>query len=64
MAMAAVGLSTTLKNIKTMGYKPFVVGFITMITVGLVNIIAMQSFTKLFYYKKICHKWKSIMEKN
>ena len=24
------------------------VGFITMITVGLVNIIAMQSFTKLF----------------
>ena len=52
MAMAAVGLSTTLKNIKTMGYKPFVVGFITMITVGLVNIITMQSFTKLFYYKK------------
>jgi len=41
MAMAAVGLSTNLKNIKTMGYKPFVVGFITIITVGLVNIIAM-----------------------
>jgi len=48
MAMAAVGLSTNLKDIKSMGYKPFVVGFIAMMTVGLVSIIAMQSFTKLF----------------
>ena len=48
MAMAAVGLSTNLKDIKSMGYKPFVVGFIAMVTVGLVSIIAMQSFTKLF----------------
>jgi len=48
MAMAAVGLSTNLKDIKSMGYKPFVVGFIAMVTVGLVSIITLQSFTKLF----------------
>jgi len=48
MAMAAVGLSTNLKDLKSMGYKPFIVGFIAMITVGLISIIAMQSFTKLF----------------
>ena len=48
MAMAAVGLSTNLKDLKSMGYKPFFVGFIAMITVGLVSIIMMQSFTKLF----------------
>ena len=27
MAMAAIGLSTNLKDIKKMGYKPFVVGY-------------------------------------
>ena len=48
MAMGAVGLLSNLKDIKSMGYKPFVVGFIAMVTVGLVSIIAMQSFTKLF----------------
>ena len=48
MAMAAVGLSTNLKDLKSMGYKPFIVGFIAMVTVGLVSIITMQSFTKLF----------------
>ena len=48
MAMAAVGLSTNLKELKSMGYKPFVVGFIAMVTVGLVSIIAMKVFTELF----------------
>jgi uncharacterized membrane protein YadS len=48
MAMAAVGLSTNLKDLKSMGYKPFVVGFIAMITVGLVSIISMRIFTELF----------------
>jgi uncharacterized membrane protein YadS len=48
MAMAAVGLSTNLKDIKSMGYKPFVVGFIAMVTVGLVSIISMKIFTELF----------------
>ena len=48
MAMAAVGLSTNLKNIKTMGYKPFVVGFIAMVTVGIVSIISMRAFSVMF----------------
>ena len=48
MAMAAVGLSTNLKDLKTMGYKPFIVGFIAMITVGIVSIITLQSFIRLF----------------
>ena len=50
MAMAAVGLSTNLKDLKSMGYKPFIVGFIAMITVGLVSIITMKSFAKFFLY--------------
>ena len=48
MAMAAVGLSTNLKDLKSMGYKPFVVGFIAMITVGLISIISIKLFTELF----------------
>ena len=50
MAMAAVGLSTNLKDLKSMGYKPFVVGFIAMVTVGLVSIISMQLFRNLFLF--------------
>ena len=42
MAMAAIGLSTNIKDVKSMGYKPFIVGFIAMITVGFVSIITMQ----------------------
>ena len=48
MAMAAIGLSTNLKDLKSMRYKPFIVGFIAMITVGLISIISMQSFIKIF----------------
>ena len=48
MAMAAIGLSTNLKDIKSMGYKPFVVGFIAMITVGIVCIITIESYLRLF----------------
>ena len=47
MAMAAIGLSTNLKDIKSMGYKPFLVGFIAAITVVLVSIISMQAFLKI-----------------
>ena len=46
MAMAAIGLSTNLKDIKNMGYKPFVVGFIGMTTVGLVCVITIEIYTK------------------
>ena len=48
MAMAAIGLSTNLKDIKNMGYKPFVVGFISMLTVGVVCIITIESYLKFF----------------
>ena len=44
MAMAAIGLSTNLKDIRSMGYKPFIVGFIAMTTVGLVSIVAIEFF--------------------
>ena len=48
MAMAAIGLSTNLKDIKKMGYKPFLVGFISMLTVGIVCIITIESYLKFF----------------
>ncbi|MDA8837223.1 putative sulfate exporter family transporter [Candidatus Pelagibacter bacterium] len=48
MAMAAIGLSTNLRDLKSMGYKPFVVGFVAMISVGLVSIITMKAFAELF----------------
>ena len=48
MAMAAIGLSTNLKDIKQMGYKPFIVGFISMLTVGIVCIITIESYLRFF----------------
>ena len=48
MAMAAIGLSTNLKDIKNMGYKPFIVGFIAMLNVGIVCIITIESYLKFF----------------
>ena len=44
MAMAAIGLSTNLKDIRSMGYKPFVVGFIGMATVGIVSILSIELY--------------------
>ena len=49
MAMAAIGLSTNLKDIKSMGYKPFIVGFIAMLTVGIVCIITIESYLKFLF---------------
>ena len=48
MAMAAIGLSTNLKDLKSMGYKPFIVGFIAMLTVGIICIITIESYLKFF----------------
>ena len=48
MAMAAIGLSTNLKEIKNMGYKPFIVGFISMATVGLVCITTIELYLNYF----------------
>ena len=50
MAMAAVGISINLSELKSMGYKPFVVGFISAITVGLVSILTMQFFDKIIEF--------------
>ena len=49
MAMAAIGLSTNLKEIRNMGYKPFAVGFISMATVGIVCITTIELYLKYFY---------------
>ena len=46
MAMAAVGISINLSELKSMGYKPFVVGLITAITVGFVSLIYIETLTK------------------
>ena len=48
MAMAAIGLSTNLKDIRNMGYKPFIVGFTSMLTVGIVSIFTIEIYVKFF----------------
>ena len=46
MAMAAVGISINLSELKSMGYKPFVVGLIAAITVGLISLIYIETLIK------------------
>jgi uncharacterized integral membrane protein (TIGR00698 family) len=48
MAMAAIGLSTNLKDLKSMGYKPFIVGFVGMATVGVVSILTIELYINFF----------------
>ena len=48
MAMAAVGISINLNELKSMGYKPFVVGLIAAVTVGIVSIVSLDTFLKVF----------------
>ena len=43
MAMAAVGISINLSELRTMGYRPFLVGFIAAITVGLISLIYIET---------------------
>ena len=47
MAMAAVGISINLGELKSMGYKPFVVGLIAAITVGIISLIYIETLNKL-----------------
>tara|TARA_B100001175_G_scaffold195082_1_gene165563 strand:- start:1890 stop:2966 length:1077 start_codon:yes stop_codon:yes gene_type:complete len=47
MAMAAVGISINLNELKSMGYKPFVVGLIAAITVGIISLIYLET-VKIF----------------
>ena len=48
MAMAAVGISINLNELRSMGYKPFMVGLIAAITVGIVSIVCLETFLKIF----------------
>ena len=47
MSMAAVGLSTNLKDLKSMGYKPFIVGFVSLLTVGIVSLSTIRFLSNL-----------------
>ena len=49
MAMAAVGISINLSELKSMGYKPFVVGLIAAITVGFISLIYIETLIKFIY---------------
>jgi uncharacterized membrane protein YadS len=46
MAMAAVGISINLGELKSMGYKPFVVGLIAAVTVGIISLIYIEVLNK------------------
>ena len=46
MAMAAVGISINLNELKSMGYKPFIIGLIAAITAGIVSIVYIEALTK------------------
>ena len=48
MSMAAVGISINLSELKLMGYKPFIVGLIAAVTVGIVSIISLETYLKIF----------------
>ena len=48
MAMAAVGISINLAELKSMGYKPFIVGFIAAVTVGIISLIYLESLINFF----------------
>ena len=48
MAMAAVGISINLSELKSMGYKPFVVGFIAAVTVGIISLIYIETLINFF----------------
>jgi len=48
MAMAAVGISINLSELKSMGYKPFVVGLIAAVTVGIISLIYIETLINFF----------------
>ena len=48
MAMAAVGISINLSELKSMGYKPFVVGLIAAITVGFISLLYIETLIIFF----------------
>ena len=49
MAMAAVGISINLSELKSMGYKPFVVGLIAAVTVGIISLIYIETIKNFLF---------------
>ncbi len=49
MAMAAVGISINLSELKSMGYKPFIVGLIAAVTVGIISLIYIETLKNFFF---------------
>lgn len=52
LAMAGVGLSTDFKMFKGLGIKPFYIGFIAALSVGLVSFTLVSLFGDLIYILK------------
>ena len=48
MAMAAVGISINLGELKSMGYKPFIVGLIAAVTVGIISLVYIETLKDFF----------------
>ena len=49
MAMAAVGISINLSELKSMGYKPFIVGLIAAITVGIISLVYIETVKNFLF---------------
>ena len=49
MAMAAVGISINLGELRSMGYKPFVVGLIASVTVGIISLIYIETVKQFLF---------------
>lgn len=50
LAMAGVGLSTNFKMFKGLGFKPFYIGFIAAVTVGIVSVTLIGLFGDLIHF--------------
>ena len=49
MAMASLGLSSKLSSLRDLGIKPMIVGLVTALTVGVVSIVSLELFQKLYF---------------
>ena len=49
MAMAAVGISINIGELRSMGYKPFIVGLIAAATVGIISLIYIETIKQFLF---------------
>ena len=49
MAMAAVGISINIGELRSMGYKPFIVGLIAAATVGIISLIYIETVKQFLF---------------